>query len=480
MTVAQIHRGFRSRRTDPVQLTHEFLERSVRSVHNAFITLDQDGAMERAHWAMARLQEDPEATRRFPLLGIPLGIKDNLTTRGLKTTCASRMLRQYVPPSSATAVTRLVSAGAVILGKTNLDEFAMGGSNENSAWGPVLHPTHPGRVPGGSSGGSATAVKADLCHASLGSDTGGSVRLPASYCGLVGLKPSYGRVSRAGLIAFGSSFDQVGPMTHQVEDSALLLDLMSGEDPLDCTTHARAPTHTHAQLNALSLQGLRIGLPREYFAQGLTPAVEKAVQTALRWYEKRGAQLIECALPHLPYSVAVYYVLAISEASSNLARYDGIRFGEVPPNASNTRGLAEYYATVRDQFGPEVKRRILMGTYALSSGVAGVLLRRAAQVRALIARDFAQVFTQVDILAGAVAPTTAFAIGHCAQDPLQMYLNDLFTVGANLAGIPALSVPCGSDEQGLPVGLHLQGSILEEWKILSAAHQYQQAHDAAA
>jgi aspartyl-tRNA(Asn)/glutamyl-tRNA(Gln) amidotransferase subunit A len=362
----------------------------------------------------------------------------------------------------------------VSLGKLNLDEFAMGGSNENSAFGPVKHPTHPDRVPGGSSGGSAAAVKAGLCLASLGSDTGGSIRLPASYCGVVGLKPTYGRVSRSGLVAFASSLDQVGPLAHTVEDAALLLDVMSGQDVLDATSIPQGRTHTYeATQKPVNWSQLRIGVPKEYWVGGLAPAVEESVQRSMKWFESQGAQLVPISLPHSEYAVSVYYIVAVSEASSNLARFDGIRFGVRSPEAEQAQDLTEFYRKARSNFGPEVKRRIILGTFALSSGYSEAFYLKACQVRRKIQQDFTQAFEKVDLIVGPVSPTTAFKLGAKNSDPLQMYLNDLYTIPANLAGLPALSVPCGSDADGLSIGLHLMAPQFREDLLVSVAHGFQ-------
>ncbi|MGZ3699747.1 MAG: Asp-tRNA(Asn)/Glu-tRNA(Gln) amidotransferase subunit GatA, partial [Bdellovibrionota bacterium] len=411
---------------------------------------------------------------KFPLLGVPLAIKDNMTIDGVRTTCASKMLENYIPPYTGTAVERLERAGSITLGKTNLDEFAMGGSNENSAYGPVRHATHEDRVPGGSSGGSATAVRAGLCVAALGSDTGGSIRLPASYSGIVGLKPTYGRVSRYGLVAFASSLDQIGPMTVSVSDAATLLEVMGGHDPLDSTSSPQASgAYRQATQREPDWKKLRIGVPKEYQVAGLSPDVEKAIHASLSWFENMGARLVPISLPHTKYSVAVYYLVAVSEASSNLARFDGVRFGVRPPEAAQAQDLASFYKKVRAGFGPEVKRRIILGTFALSSGYSDQYYRQACQVRRLIKQDFDEAFQKVDLIAGPVSPTTAFRLGEKSQDPLQMYLNDIFTIPANLAGLPSISVPCGKDREELSIGLHLQAPQFQEERLLSVAQAFE-------
>lgn len=469
-SILEIHAAFQKKGLSPVELTQEYLRAAKASSHNAYLTLCEDRALAQA----AEATKLWESGKRSALLGIPIGLKDNLCVDGVRTTCGSKTLEHYVAPYTATAVERLEAAGAVTLGKLNMDEFAMGGSNENSAFGPVRHPTHEDRVPGGSSGGSATAVRAELCAAALGSDTGGSIRLPASYCGVVGIKPTYGRVSRYGLVAFASSLDQIGPLARSVQDAAILLDAMSGHDPLDSTS---APQPATRALEATQAEPdwkrLRIGVPQEYFKGGLAPDVERAIQASLQWFEGRGARLIDVSLPHTPYSVAVYYLVAVSEASSNLARFDGVRFGARPLEADASDRLEEFYAKSRALFGSEVKRRIILGTFALSSGYAEAYYRRACQVRKLIHQDFESAFESVDLIAGPVAPTPAFKRGEKTKDPLQMYLNDIFTIPANLAGLPAVSVPCGEDAQGLSIGLQLMGPAFGDETLISVAHAFE-------
>ena len=475
-SITKIHEAFDRKEITPSELAREFLNRAKSSTLNSFLTICEERALSQARALDETLAREKSVPRdRFPLFGIPMGIKDSLVIEGVRTTCASKILENYIPPYTATVVERLEKAGAVTLGKLNLDEFAMGGSNENSAFGPVIHPTHPDRVPGGSSGGSAVAVRSSLCVASLGSDTGGSIRLPASYCGIVGIKPTYGRLSRYGLVAFASSLDQVGPMTNSVEDAATLLDAMSGEDELDSTSFKtpKAPQFLLEAKATPAWKNLRIGIPKEYFGQGLQPEVEKAIQAALKWFEGKGAKLVPISLPHTPYAVAVYYVIAVSEASSNLARFDGVRFGVRPPLATQAEKLGDFYKESRALFGSEVKRRIILGTFALSSGYQDAYYKRACQVRRLIKNDFDQAFTQVDVIIGPVSPTTAFKLGEKSRDPLTLYLNDIFTIPANLAGIPALSLPCGEDQLGLPIGLHLMGRQFDEGKILSVANAFE-------
>jgi len=474
-SIRAIHDAFDKKTLSPVELARDYLSRAKQSRHNAYITLNEEAAIQQAKEAETILAREGKVPReRLPLLGIPLGIKDALVTEGLRTTAGSKMLENYVPPYTATAVKRLQSAGGVVLGKLNMDEFAMGGSNENSAYGPVQHPTHSDRVPGGSSGGSATAVKAGLCVAALGTDTGGSIRLPANYCGIVGLKPTYGRVSRFGLIAFASSLDQIGPMTGNVEDAARMLQVMGGHDPLDSTSMPVAPgDYVGATQREPDWKSLRIGVPKEYFVGGLSPEVEKSVQHSLKWFESKGAKLVEISLPRTPYAVSVYYVVAVSEASSNLARFDGVRFGVRSASSDEARDLADFYKKVRAGFGPEVKRRIILGTFALSSGYSEAYYKRACQVRRLIKQDFDKAFSQVDLIAGPVGPGTAFRLGEKARDPIKMYLNDIYTIPANLAGLTAISVPCGEDSDGLPIGLHLQAPQFGEEGLLSVAHAFE-------
>lgn len=476
-TIREIHDAFDRRELSAVELTSQYLQNAKNSDLNAFITIAEEKALAQARQADALIAEAGRVPRdERPLLGIPFGLKDNLVTENLRTTCASKILDNYLPPYSATVVERLEEAGAVILGKLNMDEFAMGGSNENSAFGPVKHPTHPDRVPGGSSGGSAAAVRAELCFAALGSDTGGSIRLPAAYCGVVGFKSTYGRVSRYGLVAFASSLDQVGPLTHTTEDAARIMEVIGGHDPRDSTSLPDEKPRTSwvsALQQTVEIKGLRIGLPEEYFSgagAGIDTAVREKIDAALEWLERQGATLVPVSLPHSKYAVATYYVTAVSEASSNLERYDGVRFGNRPAAARTAGDLDGFYKAVRANFGDEVKRRILLGAFALSSGYYDAYYRRACQVRRLISEDFDRAFEQVDLIASPVAPTTAFKQGEKSADPLQMYLNDLFTIPANLAGLPAVSLPCGEDAQSLPVGLQLMAPKFQDEKLLSVAH----------
>jgi aspartyl-tRNA(Asn)/glutamyl-tRNA(Gln) amidotransferase subunit A len=408
-----------------------------------------------------------------PLAGVPLAIKDNLCTRGIRTTCSSRMLESFVPPYESTVTERLWQAGAVLLGKTNLDEFAMGSSTETSFFGPSRNPWNPEKVPGGSSGGSAAAVAAGECVASLGSDTGGSIRQPAAFCGVVGLKPTYGRVSRYGLVAFASSLDQVGPFTTSVADAAELLQVIAGADPRDSTC-LKAPVPDYRAALARPVAGLRVGIVRECFeAEGLDPQVKASVMAAAAQLEALGCELVEVSCPRFNDGIATYYVIAPSEASANLARYDGVKYGH---RAADAASLAEMTARSRAEgFGAEVQRRILIGTYALSAGYVDAYYRKAQQVRTLIRRDFDRAFETVDVLLTPTSPTTAFGFGAHSDDPLAMYLADLLTIPANMAGLPAISVPCGFDDGGLPIGVQLITGVLQEERLLQVAWHYEQA-----
>jgi len=435
---------------------------------HAYITLCRDVALEQAKQADERLKRGGNTP---PLLGVPIAVKDNFLTRGMRTTCASNILGNFIPPYDATAIKRIRAAGAVITGKTNLDEFAMGSSTENSAFFPTSNPWDRARVPGGSSGGSAAAVAADQCIAALGTDTGGSIRQPAAFCGVVGLKPTYGRVSRYGIIAFASSMDQVGPLTKDVRDCALMLETIAGHDPADSTSADR-PVPLYSEALTGDVKGLRLGVPKEYFITGIAPEVEQAVRDAIRLLEKNGAVVEEISLPHTEYAVAVYYIVATAEASSNLARYDGMRFG----HRAGGKDLLETYMLSREEgFGPEVKRRIMLGTYALSAGYYDAYYLKAQRVRMLIKRDFDAAFQRCDAILTPTAPTTAFKIGEKIADPLQMYLSDIYTISVNLAGLPALSLPCGFDGDGMPIGLQIIGKHFDEATVLRLAHAYEQA-----
>jgi aspartyl-tRNA(Asn)/glutamyl-tRNA(Gln) amidotransferase subunit A len=436
----------------------------------AYVTLAKDSAMVQAEALDTQLKG---WRKTVPLMGMPIAVKDNICTEGVPTTCSSRMLATFVPPYSATVVSRLRARGYLLLGKTNLDEFAMGSSTENSAFGPSRNPWNPAYVPGGSSGGSAAAVAADECAAALGSDTGGSIRQPAALCGVVGLKPTYGRVSRYGLVAFASSLDQIGPITKDVTDAAILMNAIAGHDPSDSTS-ANVPVPDYMKaLKKQDVKKLRIGLPKEYFAEGLHPEVDQAVRQAVAVLQELGGDIKEISLPTTGAAVAAYYLIATAEASSNLARYDGVKYGL---RAKQSKDLLDMYMKTRQEgFGPEVKRRIMLGTYALSAGYYDAYYGKAQAVRTLIRRDFETAFKEVDLMATPVTPTPAFKLGEKIQDPLEMYLSDIYTISVNLAGIPAISVPCGFSKGGLPIGLQLIGRPFEEDIVLRGAHAYEQA-----
>ncbi len=436
----------------------------------AFITFAKETALAQAD----ALDQKLKGWRRtMPLMGMPLAVKDNICTEGVLTTCASRILGNFVPPYDATVIARLRGQGYLLLGKTNLDEFAMGSSTENSAFGPSRNPWNLGSIPGGSSGGSAAAVAADECVAALGSDTGGSIRQPAACCGVVGLKPTYGRVSRFGLVAFASSLDQIGPITKDVTDAAMLLNVIAGHDPLDSTS-ANLPVPDYTKVfRRKDLKKLRVGVPQEYFAEGLDPEVEQAVREAIEELKRLGGDIKEVKLPSTDAAIATYYLVATAEASSNLARYDGVKYGL---RSKQTKDLLEMYMMTRQEgFGPEVKRRIMLGTYALSAGYYDAYYGKAQAVRTLIRRDFEAAFREVDLIVTPVMPTPAFKLGEKVADPLQMYLSDIYTISVNLAGIPAISLPCGFSKAGLPIGLQVIGRAFEEETVLRAAHAYEQA-----
>jgi len=436
----------------------------------AYVTLTKESATTQAE----ALDQQLKGWRKtVPLMGMPIAIKDNICTEGVLTTCASRMLATFVPPYSATVVSKLRARGALLLGKTNLDEFAMGSSTENSAFGPSRNPWNQAYVPGGSSGGSAAAVAADECAAALGSDTGGSIRQPAALCGVVGFKPTYGRVSRYGLVAFASSLDQIGPITKDVTDAALVMNAIAGHDPLDSTSaNIPVPDYMRA-LRKKDVKKLQIGLPSEYFSEGLDPEVEQAVRAAVEVLQDLGGEIKEVSLPTTGAAVAAYYLIATAEASSNLARYDGIKFGW---RTKQSKDLLDLYMKTRQEgFGPEVKRRIMLGTYALSAGYYDAYYGKAQAVRTLIRRDFENAFKDVDLIVTPVTPTPAFKLGEKVQDPLQMYLSDIYTISVNLAGLPAISVPAGFSKAGLPIGVQLIGRPFEEETVLRGGHAYEQA-----
>ena len=476
-TIGEISAALEARKVSGVELAQEALSRiaSAQAGLNAFITVDADAALAAAREADAARSRG-EATA---LSGIPIAHKDVLMTAGMRTTCGSRMLANFIAPYDAHVVARLREAGTVLVGKTNMDEFAMGSSNETSWFGPARNPWNPAYIPGGSSGGSAAAIAAGLVPGTTGTDTGGSIRQPAAMCGITGIKPTYGLCSRYGLVAFASSLDTPGVFARDALGCALLLDAMAGHDPRDSTSLARPPEQRARVLRAPAparpLAGLRIGLPREYFGEGVDAAVAAAIDGALETLRALGATTVDIELPAVRHSVPVYYVLAPAEASSNLSRFDGVRYGH---RAEQYTDLTDMYCRTRAEgFGAEVKRRILVGTYVLSQGYYDAYYLKAQQVRRLIARDFARAYEHCDVIAGPTAPTAAFPIGSKADDPVQMYLNDIFTIAANLTGTPAVSIPCGFTPDGLPIGLQLQGNHFDEARILDVAHRFQQATD---
>ena len=435
----------------------------------AYLTLSKERAFAKA----AEIDKLAEKGERLPPLGgVPVAIKDVMVTKGVRTTAGSKILGNYIPPYDCTAVSRLEAAGAIVLGKLNCDEFAMGSSNENSAWKPVHNPRDLSRVPGGSSGGAAAAVAADMTVAALGSDTGGSIRQPASFCGVVGLMPTYGRVSRYGLIAFASSLDHIGPLAKTVRDAATVLGVIAGRDPMDSTS-ADVPVPDYVAELEKPVSGLKIGVAKEYFGEGLDTQVRKAVETAIQKLAELGCEIIEVSLPHTKYAIPTYYIVATAEASSNLARFDGVRYGFRAPEAHT---LSQMYRCTRDLgFGAEVKRRIMLGTYALSAGYYDAYYLKAQRVRTLLTRDFEDAFRKVDAIVTPTSPTAAFKLGEKVDDPLAMYLADIYTVTADLAGIPGISVPCGETRENLPIGLQILGKHFDEATILRVAHAYEQA-----
>ena len=451
-----------------MQITRSVFSRidEVEERVHSYIRLMKDEALA----AAARADEDIKKGNIRPLTGIPVALKDIVCTKGIPTTCGSNILHNFVPPYNATVVEKLSAAGAVFVGKANMDEFAMGSSTETSFFGPTCNPWDLERIPGGSSGGSATAVAADECIASIGSDTGGSIRQPAALCGVVGMKPTYGRVSRFGLIAFASSLDQIGPFTKDVEDCAIMMNVLAGYDPRESTS-VKMEVPDYRQFIGRDISGWKVGIPKEYFVEGIDPEVSAAINGAIDTVKKCGGQCIDISLPHTQYSVAVYYIIAPAEASSNLARYDGVKYGF---RASGERDLMEMYRKTRmEGFGEEVKRRIMIGTYALSAGYYDAYYGKASQVRALIRRDFDEAFRECDIILTPTTPTPAFKIGEKTDDPLQMYLSDIFTISTNLAGIPGISVPCGFTAAGLPIGVQFLAGHFEEGKLLQIASAFE-------
>ena len=469
-TISTIREALVTKQMSSRELTKDFYSRIERENPklNAFLALSPERAYLQADRVDAAIARGEALS---PLAGVLIAIKDVLSSTGIPTTCGSKILQNYTPPYDATAVARLESAGAVILGKTNCDEFAMGSSNENSAYGPVRNPVALDRVPGGSSGGSAAAVAAGLAVAALGTDTGGSIRQPGACCGIPALMPTYGRVSRYGLIAFASSLDRIGPLTTNVIDLAAILSVMAGYDPNDATS-VSASVPDYASEARMPLPALRIGVPDEYFGDGLDPEVRSKIEAGIALLEKLGCKRVPLRMPHTEYAIATYYIVATAEASSNLARYDGVRYGLRVPGAT----LTEMYRKTREQgFGPEVKRRIMLGTYALSAGYYDAYYLRAQKVRALIARDFTEGFGKVDAIVTPTAPTPAFKLGERTADPLQMYLADIYTVTGSLAGIPGISVPCGKTKANLPVGLQIFAPHFAESRILQIAHSFEAA-----
>jgi len=455
----------------PSDLTNDVLKRisAVEDKVRAYVTVNSEEALVQAKGAEERLKKGGKQT----LPGIPIAVKDNICTEGIRTTCSSKILENFIPPYESTVTERLKESGYILIGKTNLDEFAMGSSTENSAFGHTRNPWDISRVPGGSSGGSAAAVAAGECIAALGSDTGGSIRQPAAFCGVVGLKPTYGRVSRYGLVAFASSLDQIGPITKNVKDSAILLSIISGHDPKDSTS-AKLSVPDYASILGQDIKGIKIGIPKEFFAEGLNSQVEDAVKRSIKQLESLGALPVEISLPHTGYAVAVYYILATSEASSNLARYDGVKYGM----RVEGKDLLDMYMKTREAgFGAEVKRRIILGTYALSSGYYDAYYKKAQQVRTLIKQDFDKAFEKVDAIITPTTPTPAFKIGEKSDDPLQMYLADIFTISVNLAGVPGISIPCGFTSENLPIGLQIIGKHFDEETILKVAYASEQSTD---
>ena len=470
LTIEQAAELLAKKEVSSVELTRAALERigaTDQQIHS-FITVTEDVALAQAKAADARRAGGESG----PLLGVPVGIKDIILTKGIRTTAGSKILGNFIAPYDATVARRLLDAGAVCVGKLNCDEFAMGSSTENSAYLVTRNPWDLERVPGGSSGGSAAAVAAAQCLGTLGTDTGGSIRQPAACCGVVGIKPTYGRVSRYGVVAYASSLDQVGPMARTVAGCAHMLGAIAGHDRADSTSVNRPVPDYAGQLNG-DVKGLRIGIPREYFGEGMQPEVEQAVRDAVRALERLGAHVSTVSLPHTEYAVPAYYLIATAEASSNLARYDGIKYGL---RAAENEGLLTMYQRTRAAgFGAEVKRRIMLGTYALSAGYYDAYYLKAQKVRTLIRRDFEQVFASQDVIVTPTAPTTAFRIGEKTSDPLQMYLSDIFTISVNLAGLPGLSMPCGFDKAGMPIGLQIIGRPFEEERVFQTAYAYEQA-----
>jgi aspartyl-tRNA(Asn)/glutamyl-tRNA(Gln) amidotransferase subunit A len=469
-TVSTVRAALDSKKISARELVKEFYARIEKRNPelNIFLALSPDRAYAQADKIDAAIAAGDALP---PLAGVPLAVKDVISTRGIPTTCGSRILEGYKPAYDATVVTRLEHNGAIILGKTNCDEFAMGSSNENSAYGPVRNPVATDRVPGGSSGGAAAAIAADLAVISLGTDTGGSIRQPGSFCGVPALNPSYGRVSRYGLIAYASSLDRIGPFARNVRDTAAVMSAMAGKDPMDSTSASvPVPNYDHALRG--SLEGLRIGIPEDYFGEGIDPEVRQKVEAGIHLLQKLGCKRVSIRMPHTDYAIATYYIIATAEASSNLARYDGVRYGPRVPGST----LIEMYQKTRGHgFGPEVKQRIILGTYVLSAGYYDAYYLKGQKVRALIAKDFRNAFEQVDAIITPTSPVPPFKLGERTSNPLQMYLADIYTVTGSLSGVPGISVPCGKTREGLPVGLQIYGAAYAEDRVLQIAHAFEQA-----
>lgn len=473
ITIKETAALIKDKKISPVELTKAFLERieTVDKDLNTYITVLSDQALKTAESAENEIMK---GNYLGPLHGVPIGLKDIFVMKDVAATCGSKMLENFISPYDATVTTRIKKSGAVILGKNNMDEFAMGSSNETSFFGPVRNPWNTGKVPGGSSGGSASATAAGLCTASLGTDTGGSIRQPAALCGVTGLKPTYGRVSRYGMIAFASSLDQAGPLTRSVEDAAIILNTISGRDKLDSTSvDVPVPDFTK-NLNG-DIKGMKIGIPKEYFVDGMDNDVEKAVLKAIQDIKSLGAEIVEISLPHTKYAISTYYIIAPCEASSNLARYDGVRYGYRTPDADSLRDL--FFKSRSEGFGEEVKRRIMLGTYALSSGYYDAYYLKSQKVRTLIREDFKKAWETVDVIVAPTTPETAFNINEKTDDPIKMYLSDVLTIPCNIAGIPGLSTPCGFSSDNLPIGLQILGKSFDEDSILRVAHAYEKVNN---
>jgi len=473
ITIKETAALIKDKKISPVELTKAFLERieTVDKDLNTYITVLSDQALKTAESAENEIMK---GNYLGPLHGVPIGLKDIFVMKDVAATCGSKMLENFISPYDATVTTRIKKSGAVILGKNNMDEFAMGSSNETSFFGPVRNPWNTGKVPGGSSGGSASATAAGLCTASLGTDTGGSIRQPAALCGVTGLKPTYGRVSRYGMIAFASSLDQAGPLTRSVEDAAIILNTISGRDKLDSTSvDVPVPDFTK-NLNG-DIKGMKIGIPKEYFVDGMDNDVERSVLKAIQDIKSLGAEIIEISLPHTKYAISTYYIIAPCEASSNLARYDGVRYGYRTPDADSLRDL--FFRSRSEGFGEEVKRRIMLGTYALSSGYYDAYYLKSQKVRTLIREDFKKAWETVDVIVAPTTPETAFNINEKTDDPIKMYLSDVLTIPCNIAGIPGLSTPCGFSSDNLPIGLQILGKSFDEDSILRVAHAYEKVNN---